>query len=206
MNVAIRVVLSPFAATYDRPCEGPWRRPSCHPSFSLFYLMRGSEESHNERSYSLRTTVKCGSLRVVNEFLMSLAEVGPRLEIASSCTEKRSNSVGGELRFAAQRPRAGGVCRRTFSPFRSRLAPQRLKYRSRWKQEEPTLARPKGRGSTLDEYLQEAGLEAWAYLVTWALNFVYSGRHGERAERLETSWSSKHDMNAAQTQALAQLK
>ena len=42
---------------------------------------------------------------------------------------------------------------------------------------------------------------AWkhrAFLVTWALNFVYSGRHGEHAERFETSQSSKHDMNAAQ--------
>ena len=42
----------------------------------------GSEESHNERSYSLRTTVKCGSVRVVNEDLggMSLAEVGLALK------------------------------------------------------------------------------------------------------------------------------
>ena len=68
------------------------------------------------------------------------------------------------------------------------------------------LGQAEGTESTLDEYLQEAGLEAWAFLVTWALNFVYSGRHGERAERLETSQSSKHDMNATQTQALAQLR
>ena len=36
------------------------------------------------------------------------------------------------------------------------------------------------------EHIQEAGLEAWTFLVTWALNFVYSGRHGERAEHPET--------------------
>ena len=68
------------------------------------------------------------------------------------------------------------------------------------------LGQAEGTESRLDEHLQEAGLEAWAFLVTWALNFVYSGRHGERAERLETSQSSKHDMNTAQTQALAQLR
>ena len=35
---------------------------------------------------------------------------------------------------------------------------------------------------------------------------MYSGRHSKRAERPETSWNSKNDMNAAQTQALAQLR
>ena len=45
-------------------------------------------------------------------------------------------------------------------------------------------------------------------MVTWALNFDYSGRHGERAEPPETSWNSTNDMNAAQAQAqaLAQLR
>ena len=52
--------------------------------------------------------------------------------------------------------------------------------------------------AALDEYIQEAGLEAWTFLVTWALNFVYSSRHGKRAERPETSWNSKNDTNAAQ--------
>ena len=38
-----------------------------------------------------------------------------------------------------------GRCRKTFFPFRSRLSPQRLKYRSRWMQEGLNLARPKSR-------------------------------------------------------------
>ena len=38
------------------------------------------------------------------------------LEVASSCTEERANNVGGKLRFAAQRPRAGGDVER-HSPF-----------------------------------------------------------------------------------------
>ena len=41
--------------------------------------------------------------------------------------------------------------------------------------------------AALDEYIQEAGLEAWTFLVTWALNFVYSGRHGEHANRVTPS-------------------
>ena len=47
--------------------------------------------------------------------------------------------------------------------------------------------------ASLNEYIQEAGLEAWTFLVTWALNFVYSGRHGERAERPKTFWISEMD-------------
>ena len=60
--------------------------------------------------------------------------------------------------------------------------------------------------ATVDEYLQEAGLEAWTFLVTWALNFVYSGRHNKRGEPPEASWNSTNDMNAAQAQAVAQLR
>ena len=66
------------------------------------------------------------------------------------------------------------------------------------------LGQAEGAEAALDEYIQGAGLEAWTFLVTWALNFVYSGRHNERGERPETSWNSTNDMNAAQTQALAQ--
>ena len=68
------------------------------------------------------------------------------------------------------------------------------------------LSQAEGADAALGEYIQKAGLEAWTFLVTWALNFVYSGQHGERAERPETSWNSKNDINAAQTQALAQLR
>ena len=55
------------------------------------------------------------------------------------------------------------------------------------------LGQAEGAEASLDEYIQEAGLEAWTFLVTWALNFVYSGRHGERAERPETSRNSGMD-------------
>ena len=65
---------------------------------------------------------------------------------SSSCTEERASNVGGKLRFKAQRPRAGGRRRRTLSPFRSRLAPQRLN--SCWKQEGLNLTRTKGRRDT----------------------------------------------------------
>ena len=44
----------------------------------------------------------------------------------------------------------------------------------------------KGTEVTLDGYIQEAGLEAWTFLVTWALNFVYCNRHAERVERPES--------------------
>ena len=57
----------------------------------------------------------------------------------------------------------------------------------------------KGTEVTLDAYIQEAGLEAWTFLVTWALNFVYCNRHAERAERPES-------LSAAQQKALVQLK
>ena len=111
----------------------------------------------------------------------------PRHEVASSCPEERASSVGGKLRVAAQRPRAGGAYRKAFSPFRSRFAPQRLKYRSRSRQEGLNLARPKGRRRHLTSTFKKPALEAWTFSVTWALNFVYSARHGERTERPETS-------------------
>ena len=41
----------------------------------------------------------------------------------------------------------------------------------------PTWPGRKGE-ATFDEYLQEASLESRRCLVTWALNFVHSGRHG----------------------------
>ena len=49
------------------------------------------------------------------------------------------------------------------------------------------LGQAEGAEASFDEHIQEAGLEAWTFLVTWALNFVYSGRHGEHTERPETS-------------------
>ena len=51
---------------------------------------------------------------------------------------------------------------------------------------------------SLDGYIQEAGLEAWTFLVTWALNFVYCNRHAEQVQRPES-------LSAAQAEALAPL-
>ena len=58
MKVAIRVELSPFAATHDGPAI---------PRYPLFYLTEDLKKSLNEHLYSFGTTVKCGSVRVVNE-------------------------------------------------------------------------------------------------------------------------------------------
>ena len=58
----------------------------------------------------------------------------PRLEVISSCTKDQPAApvVNFVLRHSVlDRER----CRKTFFPFRSRLTSQRLKYRSRWKQE-----------------------------------------------------------------------
>ena len=52
---------------------------------------------------------------------------------------------------------------------------------------------------SLDGFIQEAGLEAWTFLVTWAFNFVYCNRHAEQVQRPES-------LSAAQAEALAQLK
>ena len=46
---------------------------------------------------------------------------------------------------------------------------------------------------------QEAGLEAWTFLVTWALIFVYCNQHAEQVQRPES-------LSAAQAEALVQLK
>ena len=63
------------------------------------------------------------------------------------------------------------------------------------------LGQAEGAEAALDEHIQEAGLEAWTFLVTWALNFVYSGRYGERAERPETFWNSEMDTKQFEQQS-----
>ena len=125
---------------------------------------------------------------------MSLAEVG--LAQKSHLLTPRSEPAASVVNFVLRHSgleREG--YRTTFSPLRSRFAPQRLKYRSRWRQEGLNLARPRG-GASLNEYIQKAGLETWTFLVTRVLNFVYSGRHGDRADRPETS--SNSEMNTKQ--------
>ena len=103
-----------------------------------------------------RTTVKCGSVRVVNEDLsgMSLAEV------ASSCTEERASNVGGKLRFAAQRPRAGRGCQKTFSPFPLSPCPTEAEISLSLEAERGQLGQAEEPEAPLDEYIQEAGFEA----------------------------------------------
>ena len=54
---------------------------------------------------------------------ISLAEVGLALKIESSCPEERASSVGGKLRFAAQRPRAGGGDIERHSPLSALVLP-----------------------------------------------------------------------------------
>ena len=131
---------------------------------------------------------------------MSLAEVG--LALKSHLLAPRSEPAASVVNFVLRHSGLErGVYRKTFSPFRSRFAPQRLKYRSRWRQEGLNLARPKGRKRHLTSTFKKTGLEAWTFLVTWALNFVYSGRHGERAERPETSWNSEMDTKQFEQQS-----
>ena len=77
---------------------------------------------------------------------ISLAEVG--LALKSHLLAPRANQQRRwNLRFKAQRPRAGGMSKDILT-FRSRFAPQRLKSRSRWRQVGLNLARPKMRNVT----------------------------------------------------------
>ena len=91
---------------------------------------------------------------------MSLAEFG--LALKSHLLAPRSEPAASVVNFVLRHSglECGGGYRKTFSP---------------WRQEGLNVgARPKGAEASLDEYIQEAGLEAWTFLVTWALNFVYS--------------------------------
>ena len=124
----------------------------------------------------------------------------PRLGVASSWTEERASSACGKLRFAAQRPRAGGMSK-DILPFPLSAYPTAAEISLSLEARRAQFGQAEGAEASLDEYIQEAGLEAWTFLVTWALNFVYSGRHGERAERpdslqiqrrTQTSSSSNH--------------
>ena len=81
---------------------------------------------------------------------ISLAEVGLALK-----PHLLAPMSVGKLRFAAQRPRAG------VSPFRSRFAPQRLKIALvGGRKGRAQLGQAEGAKASLDEYTQEADLEA----------------------------------------------
>ena len=87
---------------------------------------------------------------------------------------------------AAQRPRAGEISKDILSfplSFCTTAAEISLSLEAGRAQ----LGQAEGAEAALEEYNHEAGLEAWTFFVTWALNFVYSGRHNERGERPETS-------------------
>ena len=87
----------------------------------------------------------------------------------------------------------------TFLPFPLSFCPTAAKILLSVNAGKAQIRLAKGTEVTLDAYIQEAGLEAWTLLVTWALNFVYCNRHAERAERPES-------LSAAQQKALVQLK
>ena len=109
---------------------------------------------------------------------MSLAEVG--LALKSHLLAPRSDPAASVVNFFL---RHSGLERRGLSkdilPFPLSACPTAAEISLYLKAGRTQLGQAEGTESTLDEYLQEAGLEAWAFLVTWALNFVYSGRHGE---------------------------
>ena len=92
---------------------------------------------------------------------VSLPEIGLALE-SHFLTSRSEHYAGGRLQFAAQRPRAGVKCRKTFSSFRSRLA--RLISLSLVAVNDSTWPGRKGE-TMVKEYLQEAGVEsrdAWS--------------------------------------------
>ena len=95
---------------------------------------------------------------------MSLAEVG--LALKSHLLAPRSEPAASVVNFVLRHSglERGGY-RKTFSPFRSRFAPQRLKYRSRWRQEGLNLARPKGRRRHLTSTFKKP---AWKHGHYWS--------------------------------------
>ena len=121
---------------------------------------------------------------------MALAEVG--LALKSHLLAPRSEPAASVVNFVLRHSglERGGISK-DILPFPLSFCPTAAEISFSLEAGRAQLGQAEGAEATLDEYIQEAGLEAWAFLVTWALNFVYSGRHGERAERPETSWNSK---------------
>ena len=93
----------------------------------------------------------------------------------------------------------GGEGSRDVLPFSLSFCPTAGKISLSLKAGKAQTGLAKGTEAALDAYIQEGGLEAWTFLVTWALNFVFCNRHGERAERPET-------LSVGQAEALAQLR
>ena len=99
---------------------------------------------------------------------ISLAEVGLALE--SHLLALRSGLATSVAIFVLRHSSSGEGCRKTFSPFRSRLSPQRLKYRSRWRQEELNMARPKNRRRHLTSTFKKPASKhehSWSFTRQW---------------------------------------
>ena len=105
----------------------------------------------------------------------SLAEVG--LALKSHLLAPRSDPAASVVNFVLRHSglERGGLSK-DILPFPLSACPTAAEISLSLEAGRTQLGQAEGTESTLDEYLQEAGLEAWAFLVTWALNFVYSGR------------------------------
>ena len=116
---------------------------------------------------------------------MSLAEVGLALE--SHFLTSRSEPTTPVVHFGL---RHSGLERRGMSkdilPFPLSAFPTAAEISLSLDASRAQLGHAEEAEAALDEYNQEAGLEAWTFLVTRAFNFVYSGWHVDRAERPET--------------------
>ena len=120
---------------------------------------------------------------------MSLAEVG--LALKSHLLAPRSEPAASVVNFVLRHSglERGGISKGILA-FPLSFCPTAAEISLSLEAGRAQLGEAEGAEASLDEYIQEAGLEAWTFLVTLDLNFVYSGRLGERVERPETSWNS----------------
>ena len=89
----------------------------------------------------------------------------PRLEVVSSCTEERASNVSRKLRFLTQRPRAGRMSK-DILPFPLSAFPTAAGISLSLEAGRAQLGQAEEPEATLDEYIQEAGLEGWISLAT----------------------------------------
>ena len=131
---------------------------------------------------------------------ISLAKVG--LALKSHLLAPRSEPAPSvETSFCGTAASSGGGISKDILPFPLSFCPTAAEISLSLEAGRAQLGQAEGAEASLDEYIQEAGLEAWTLLVTWALNFVYSGRRGERAGRPETSWKSEMDTKQFEQQS-----
>ena len=84
----------------------------------------------------------------------------PGLEVGSSCTEEGARNMSGNHRLKAQRPRAGGMSK-DILPFPLLGFPTAAEISLSLEAGRAQLGEAEEPEATLDEYIQEAGLEAW---------------------------------------------